>query len=56
MTAIPRAQLLSESDNEVDIMESDPLLEIKRIHAAIDKRVEWFKCHRKVDKHENRQN
>ena len=45
MTAIPRAELLSESDNKTDIMESDPLLEIKWIHAAIDKRVEWFKKH-----------
>ena len=45
MTAIPRAELLSESDNRADIMEPDPMLEIKRIHATIDKRAEWFKKH-----------
>ena len=45
LTAIPRAQILSESKNESAVMELDPLLEIKRIHATIDKRVEWFKKH-----------
>ncbi len=56
MTAIPRPQILRESENGDAIIESDPLLEVKRIHAKIDKRVEWFKRHRKADKHENRQN
>ena len=45
LTAIPRAQILRESENRDAIMESDPLLEIKRIHATIDKRAEWFKKH-----------
>lgn len=56
LTAIPRTQILRESENGDAIMEPDPLLEIKHIHYEIDRRAEWFKRHGKVGKDENKQN
>ena len=45
--AISRANFLAETESKGSVSESDPLLEIKRIHAAIDKRTEWFKRHKR---------
>ena len=49
-------KFLVEAENKNDVMELDPLLEIKHLHEAIDKRIEWFKQHKKVSKNENKQN